>query len=93
MKWECAGYYSQTTLDVKINDVETEKFESNIGSPQGDGISGIFYNIYLEESLRITRFEAKGKDPTIEHSYAIKKKRSTTYQKKKFMPMIQILHL
>ena len=72
----CRLLLSQTTLDVKINDVETEKFESNIGSPQGDGISGIFFNIYLEESLRRTRFEAKGKDPTIEHSYAIKKKKN-----------------
>ena len=69
----CRILLSHTTLDVKINGVETEKFESNLGSPQGDGISGMFFNIYLEESLRRIRFEVKGSDPAVEHSYAIKK--------------------
>ena len=48
---------SNTTLDVKMNGVKTENFQSNIGSPQGDGISGILFNIYLEDTLRRTRKE------------------------------------
>ena len=42
---------------------------NNIGSPQGDGISGVFF-IYLEGSLRRTRFEVNRTDPEIEHAYS-----------------------
>ena len=35
------------TLDIKMSGVETKKFECNISSPQGDGISDSFFNIYL----------------------------------------------
>ena len=34
-----------------MNGVKTENFQSNIGSPQGDGISGILFNIYLEDTI------------------------------------------
>ena len=61
---------TNTTLDMKISGVETEKFESNIGSPQGDGISGAFFNIYLEDSLRRVRNEVNQSNTTIEHSYS-----------------------
>ena len=46
---------SATTLEVKIKGTETEPFGSNIGSPQGDGISGCFFNVYFEYSLRKVR--------------------------------------
>ena len=38
-----------------MNNVETEPFTSNIGSPQGDGISGVLFDIYFEASLRKIR--------------------------------------
>ena len=31
---------------------ETEPFDSNIGSPQGDGMSGRMYDIYFKNALR-----------------------------------------
>ena len=34
---------SNTTLDIKISGVDTEEFLSNIGSPQGGGISGTLF--------------------------------------------------
>ena len=42
-----------TTISIKINNKLSEPFPSNIGSPQGDGISGTFFNIYFKESKRI----------------------------------------
>ncbi|XP_065062423.1 uncharacterized protein LOC135689200 [Rhopilema esculentum] len=56
---------SNTTLDVRINNAETEPFSSNMGSPQGDALSGVLFNIYFEESLRKVRnfrHEIKSKD-------------------------------
>ena len=47
---------------------ETESFQSNKGSPQGESISRIFFNIFLEDSLRRARCEFKLKKPDIEHS-------------------------
>ena len=46
---------SNTTLGIRMNNVETEPFTSNIGSPQGDGISGVLFDIYFEASLRKIR--------------------------------------
>ena len=46
---------SKTKLDVRINNAETEPFISNIGSPQGDALSGVLFDIYFEESLRKVR--------------------------------------
>ena len=61
---------SNTTLEIKISGIETEEFVSNIGSPQGDGISGILFNIYLEDYLRRMRSEVNSRDVRIEHSYS-----------------------
>ena len=46
---------ANTTLEVKMTNVETLPFESNIGSPQGDGLSGVLFNVYFEFSLRKVR--------------------------------------
>ena len=46
---------TNTSLEVKMNGVENFSFESNIGSPQGDGSSGPFFNVYFENSLRKLR--------------------------------------
>ena len=61
---------SNTTLEIKISGIETEEFVSNIGSPQGDGISGILFNIYLEDCLRRMRSEVNSRDVRIEHSHS-----------------------
>ena len=61
---------SNTTLDVKMNGVKTENFQINIGSPQGDGISGILFNIYLEDNLRRTRKEIDYYLPPSDHTHS-----------------------
>ena len=40
--------FTNTTLEIRLQEAKTETFESNIGSPQGDSLSGITFNIYLE---------------------------------------------
>ena len=39
---------SDTTLEVDVKDANVTQFESNIGSPQGDSISGPLFTVYLE---------------------------------------------
>ena len=46
---------SNTTLEIKMNGVENFPFNTNIGSPQGDWSSGLFFNVYFENSLRKLR--------------------------------------
>ena len=46
---------SNTTLTIKVNGTEGEAFKSNIGSSQGDGLSGKLYTVYFEASLRELR--------------------------------------
>ena len=41
-----------TKLQIKMSDIEPITFNTNIGSPQGDGLSGVLFNIYFENSLR-----------------------------------------
>ena len=38
-----------------MSDVEPTTSNTNIGSPQGDGLSGVLFNIYFENSLRKLR--------------------------------------
>ena len=46
-----------TKLQIKMSDIEPTTFNTNIGSPQGDGLSGVLFNIYFENSLRKLREE------------------------------------
>ena len=49
---------SNTTLEIKNNsnnNIPTQSFTSNTGSPQGDGLSGCLFDIYFEMSLRKLR--------------------------------------
>ena len=46
---------SNTTLKIKLNNVNAEPFGSNIGSPQGDALSGTLFNIYFEHALNKVR--------------------------------------
>jgi hypothetical protein len=47
---------SNTSLEVKIDGVVTaDVFETNMGSPQGDALSGTLFDVYLEDALTDTR--------------------------------------
>lgn len=48
---------SDTSLEVKVKGAKSTPFESNIGSPQGDGISGPLFTIYFENHLKEMRQE------------------------------------
>ena len=43
---------AETTLEVKVEDVQAITFESNIGSPQGDSISGPLFTLYFTRPLQ-----------------------------------------
>ena len=60
---------SNTSLELKMADVETVSFKSNIGSPQGDSLSGQLFDVYFENSLRKIRYKMINNAPLIEHSY------------------------
>ena len=62
---------SRTELELKMPDAKTEPFPSNVGSPQGDGISGPIFNVYFEAALREFRhsFNTATPQPYAEHQY------------------------
>ncbi|GFR75796.1 endonuclease-reverse transcriptase [Elysia marginata] len=46
---------SNTTLETRMNKADIQAlFNSNIGTPQGDGLSPVLFSIYLEHALRKT---------------------------------------
>ena len=63
MKYVLSEYPLLTTLDIKSSSNISNPFDKNIVSPQGDGLRGYLFIIYLEKALRTLR--AIG-----EHSYA-----------------------
>ncbi len=47
---------SRTSIKIKVRGVNNpESFNTNVGSPQGDGISGPLYTLYFEQALRSLR--------------------------------------
>ena len=50
---------SETTLEIQIKDATKSPFQSNIGSPQGDSISGPMFTLYLNESLEEIKNEIR----------------------------------
>ena len=44
--------FSNTTLEMRLRGAATSPFTSNRGSLQGEGISGILFNIYLEDKSK-----------------------------------------
>ena len=51
----CHLLLSKTSIKLRFEDHPLEFFETNVGSPQGDGISGTFFNVELEQGLRELR--------------------------------------
>ena len=66
----CHLLLSNTKIRIKYGTHEQEEVKTNIGSPQGDAISGTFFNIAFENSLRTLRERMNSSEPSIEHSYA-----------------------
>ena len=61
---------SNTTINIKVNGAtEQHPFLSNIGIPQGDGLSPVLFIIYLEAALREVR-KRQAEINTPEHNYA-----------------------
>ena len=60
---------SNTSITIQFSDHEPETVKTNVGSPQGDSISGCFFNIELEKALRSVREKLHQFKPQIEHSY------------------------
>ena len=60
---------SNTTISIQTGNTKSEQFNTNIGSPQGDGLSGTFFNVMFEAALRKVRAQVNAVIPTIEHSY------------------------
>ena len=63
---------SKTSLELKLPGFEGEVyiFLSNIGSPQGDGLSGPFFNVYFEKANRDVRQEIASIPAINQHDYA-----------------------
>ena len=53
---------ADTTLEVKVEKAQAIIFEFNIGSPQGDSISGPSFTLYLHRALQQTKDEMQ-KEP------------------------------
>ena len=50
---------SDTNLEIKIQGADTKSLKSNIGSPQGDAVSGPFFTICFENYLKKFREEVR----------------------------------
>ena len=61
---------SNTTLTVRSKSGVNNTFKTNIGSPQGDGLSGCLFNIYFENALKEVRTSMQTNDLDNEHAYA-----------------------
>ena len=51
----CRLFLSNTTISIEFGNYDLETVEPNIGSRQGDTISGPFFNIEFENALRSSR--------------------------------------
>ena len=63
---------SNTTSNIQIGDISGNNVKTNVRSPQGDAISGIFFNIALGNSLRSIKEEMNKRKPDVGHSYSKK---------------------
>ena len=68
----CRILLSKTTMTLRFGTECCETFKTNKGSPQGDAISGVFFNVAFEHALRDLRTEMNKISPLIEHNYCKK---------------------
>ena len=51
-------FLTEANMEIKIDTSQNhETFPTNMGSPQGDGLNGVNYNVYLENTLKDARQE------------------------------------
>ena len=62
------------TLDINSSSNISNPFDTNVVSPQEDGLSGFLFIIYLEKALRFLRDRADNNHVAGEHSYAVSSK-------------------
>ena len=65
---------SNTTLDIISSSNIRNPINTNIGSPQGDALSGCLFIIYLEKSLRALHDQVNNNHVTSEHFCAVSSK-------------------
>ena len=65
----CRLLLSTTTTTLRFDNSPEQTFSTNKGSPQGDAISGVFFNMALENALRDLRNEIRSMNPINEHDY------------------------
>ena len=65
---------SNTSIIIQTGNIQSEEVKTNIGSPQGDALSGTFFNVMFEASLRKVRAKVNDTQPMIEHSYVKRSK-------------------
>ena len=70
----CRILLSETKMKLRFGKHEEEIIETNIGSPQGDAISGMFFNIAFERAMRDLRSILNEQNPKIEHNYCQRSK-------------------
>ena len=68
----CRILLSETRMTVRFGTEFAETLKTNKGSPQGDSISGVFFNVAFEHALRDLRAEMNKNSPCIEHNYSRK---------------------
>ena len=62
---------SNTTISIRVNGAtKPMPFVSNIGVPQGDGLSPVLFTIYLEAALREVRVDLNAENLPTELAYA-----------------------
>ena len=60
--WILSTLLAETTLEVKVENAQATTFEYNIGSPQGDSISGPLFTLYSNRALQQIKDEMQ-KEP------------------------------
>ena len=58
---------NKTSLTIKMKGVTATPFETNVGSPQGDGLSGDLFTVYFEHALRALRTRLNELSPLTVH--------------------------
>ena len=64
-------FLSNTTLDIKSSSIVSNPFETNIGSPQSDGLRGCLFLIYLKRAQGSIHNRIDNNHVTDEHHYAV----------------------